>query len=62
VGSFDDRLGEALDGVRAKGRWRELRPAALASGGRIVRDGRELIDFSSNDYLGLSRHPLLAKT
>ena len=61
MGSFDDRLGEALDGVRAKGRWRELRPAALASGGRIVRDGRELIDFSSNDYLGLSRHPLLAE-
>ncbi|HET9629932.1 MAG TPA: 8-amino-7-oxononanoate synthase, partial [Novosphingobium sp.] len=42
-------------------RWRELRPAALADGGRILRDGRELVDFSSNDYLGLARHPLLAE-
>lgn len=61
MGSFDDRLGEALDRVRARGRWRELRPAALGDGGRILRDGRELVDFSSNDYLGLARHPLLSE-
>ena len=60
MGTFDDRLEEALAGVRARGRWRELKPAALAPGGRIVRAGTELIDFSSNDYLGLARHPLLA--
>lgn len=59
--SFDNRIADALAAIRARGRWRELRPAQLAPHGRIGRDGRGLIDFSSNDYLGLALHPLLAE-
>lgn len=38
---------------------RQLHVAAGTRPGRIVLDGRELIDFGSNDYLGLARHPRL---
>ena len=59
--AFEDRLESALAAVRARGQWRETRPAALAPAGRIRREGRELVDLSSNDYLGLATHPLLAE-
>jgi len=43
----------------AQDRLRGLKPSVLAPQGRIWRDGRLLVNFASNDYLGLSLHPAL---
>ena len=42
-----------------EGTLRKLRPAIVRRGGSIRFGSKEYIDFSSNDYLGLSSHPKL---
>ncbi len=56
-----DHIRQSLDTIAAKHRTRELRPVQMRGDGRLERDGRELLDLSSNDYLGLSQHPLLVE-
>ena len=43
-----------LDELREQGLWRELRPLDAVDGATVRAEGREWINFSSNDYLGLA--------
>ncbi len=52
---------DALEARAQQGRLRSLREARRLGAGRVLVDGRTLIDFSSNDYLALTRHPELAR-
>jgi 8-amino-7-oxononanoate synthase len=45
-----------LQEIREQGRWRRLR-VLDGAGPRFTLDGRQVVSFASNDYLGLSTHP-----
>ncbi|WP_346838643.1 8-amino-7-oxononanoate synthase [Microbulbifer sp. SAOS-129_SWC] len=55
--SLSATLRARLDERRAQNLYRELKTLAAAPGPRAQLDGRELVAFSSNDYLGLATHP-----
>jgi len=57
--SLDSVLLERLDDIRRKGLFRELRRIDSPQSTRIRIQGRDLLNFSSNDYLGLANHPTL---
>ncbi len=48
---------DSLRRLAAEGLLRGLRPLDSPAGVQVVRDGRVLWNFASNDYLGLARHP-----
>ena len=55
VTELDQRLAE----IREQGLYRELRRVDSPQSSRLTLDGKTLLNFSSNDYLGLANHPAL---
>lgn len=54
---FDQSWRRRLSDLEAQGRLRHLTISNRLEDGRIDRGRGALLDFSSNDYLGLARHP-----
>ncbi|KZZ82767.1 glycine C-acetyltransferase [Bacillus sp. SJS] len=54
-------LQAELDQMKEQGTFRKLIPLQSEQGSKVVIDGREVIQLSSNNYLGLTSHPRLRK-
>src|SRR6266487_944062 len=59
MNDFEQELIERLAAIREQGLYRELRRINSPQLPHTQVDSRTLLNFSSNDYLGLANHPLL---
>lgn len=58
---MSDLFQEQLQALRARSLHRKLREIGTAQGPEVQIVGRQLINFSSNDYLGLAADPILRR-
>lgn len=59
--NLDQILDNHLKSLTESGRKRTMRMPEKRDAGHLIIDGKDYLDFSSNDYLGLSGHPELIK-
>jgi glycine C-acetyltransferase len=52
-------LAEQIDQLKAQGLFNTIRTVESAMDGHIVVDGRPVLNFCANNYLGLANHPRL---
>jgi 8-amino-7-oxononanoate synthase len=57
VTTWPERIADRNKAISAAGRWRSIRALDGYGPAFTLADGRAVISFASNDYLGLSRHP-----
>jgi glycine C-acetyltransferase len=54
-------IDEELDGLRKAGLYNTIRTLSSPQGAWLVVDGKQVLNFCSNNYLGLANHPNLVK-
>jgi len=57
MNDFDGEMARRLAALRADGLWRELRRVETPQSPRLRIGGQTLLNFASNDYLGLANDP-----
>ena len=55
-----ETIQDELEAIKRKALYRRLRRVENDQGPTLILDGREVINFSSNNYLGIANHPALA--
>jgi len=59
MNTFEKHLDERLAKIRESDLYRKVRRIDSAQSPQLEVDGRAVLNFSSNDYLGLANHPAL---
>ncbi len=54
---FAQRIATELDAIREAGLFKQERIIESAQGAEIIVNGKEVLNFCANNYLGLSSHP-----
>lgn len=54
-----DSIRDELEQLKERGLYREMRRVEGEQGPTLILEGREVLNFSSNNYLGLADHPAL---
>ena len=56
-----DWLNQELDGLKEQGLYNRIRTIGSAQGAWLTVDGRHVLNFCSNNYLGLANHPKIVE-
>ena len=56
-----DWLNQEIDGLKEQGLYNRIRTIGSAQGAWLTVDGRNVLNFCSNNYLGLANHPKIVE-
>jgi glycine C-acetyltransferase len=55
--SKTDWIAQEIEGLKSQGLYNRIRTIGSAQGAWLVVDGKKVLNFCSNNYLGLANHP-----
>jgi glycine C-acetyltransferase len=56
-----DWLTQEIDSLKEQGLYNRIRTIGSPQGARLVVDGKDVLNFCSNNYLGLANHPKIVE-
>jgi len=56
-----DWLTQEINGLKEQGLYNNIRTIGSAQGARLLVDGKDVLNFCSNNYLGLANHPKIVE-